>query len=59
MITKSLYLYNKHTAGYFIVTEEALFTPFLDNPSYLQLTKEEYFEATLPDWGIDIINSLK
>jgi len=58
MSTNSLYLYDKILQTYFVVADETRFHGYLTNKSIKRLTKEEYFAATLPDWGIDIINSL-
>ena len=56
--TRSLYLYDKVLDQYFIESDASRFDEHRRNRSVKELTKTRYFEATLPDWGSEIINCL-
>ena len=58
MKQRSIYLYDKVLDQYFVESNPIRFEEHRRNRSIKELTKKQYFDATLPDWGSDIINCL-
>ena len=58
MKVESMYLYNRDAAIHFIESDERMFHTHRCNKNLVVLSKEEYFERTLPNWGISILNCL-
>ena len=54
----SLYLFDIDAQKYYIESNPNNMHKYRNNPKVIELSKTEYFKATLPDWGVSIINSL-
>ena len=56
---ESIYYYDIDEGTYHIDSNPDTMYNINNHPMKVELTKDEYFERTLPGWGIDILNCLE